>query len=275
MASHKVLFTTLAVAVGFGALALVQAFGPQPPAEHGQAIIGSEREATRPARPPGKIGPPAEIFISLAAGERAGDPVTVNVSASSWVAVGSGAITLTTPEGRDASGETIVLWSSARSGYVDETREFAAGALAKGLHQFTAIFEFTPDDDPDQPMAVSACLYLDVQAEAIFASDVSFEQLKRIELLEELEQRVLAESKPRLAAADRTTKAREIASLKTRDPDFVARRIAQIRATDPDVARRIEELNEAPARTETDPDPAEIAPMAGEATVPSYRLNAQ
>ncbi len=275
MENHKVLLIFLAVAIGFGVLAVVHVLGSKSPAERGQIAVALEPEAAPPVRLHGKMGPPAGIHISLAAGERASDPVTVNVTASSQVPVGSGAISLTMREGGAAAGETVVLWSAAPSDYVDETMECSVGALPEGPYCLAAVFEFTPDGDPAQAMAVSCCLYLDVQADAIFASNVSFEHLKRMELLEELEQRVLAETKPALAAADRTAKTREVTSLKVRNPGFVARRIEEIKANDPNVGRRIEQLNQMPARTESSSDPAETGQMMGEVTAPSYRLDAQ
>ena len=84
---------------------------------------------------------------------------------------------------------------------------------------------------------------------AILSSNVSFEQIKRVELRQELEQRILAGLKPKLAIASDEVLARERARLEAVDPGFMDRAIQDLIATDPDAARRAGGLNERMAVT--------------------------
>jgi hypothetical protein len=75
------------------------------------------------------------------------------------------------------------------------------------------------------------------------SSRVSFDQIKRIELLQELEERALVSLNPALARASRKAKDQVLAKLEATNPGRIAKKVAQIRANDPAVVRRIEELN--------------------------------
>ena len=125
-----------------------------------------------------------------------------------------------------------------------------------GKYHFVGIFEFTPDRDNAGKLLVSDSLYLDVRADKILSSNVSFRQIERLELYAELEQRVLASLSPGLATADPDTMARYRELIEAANPGLIKSKIAELRATDPDVARRIMELNSTKAQT---PPPSEEA----------------
>jgi len=264
MIGHKIAVISLAAIVGFGTLTLVSGCHSNQTAAMKPASAGRKIDGLRPAGPAqmyGKVRPPAEVFVGLLGGERATDPLTLGVAVASDVPVASGVITLTMSAEDAVPAEKLGLWPITSPGILDELTEYAVGPLAPGRYRFTAILEFTPDQDEAPMMAVSSCLYLDVQADIIDATNVSFAHLKRLQLQREIEERALADYRPMLATADRATKTREIAILKARDPDFGA--------------RRIEELNQVPAQTETGTDPAEMGQVTTESTVPSRLFDSQ
>lgn len=205
----------------------------------------------------GKIRLPADISISLAQTENVGGPVTIIISASSLIPVGSGVITLRVPQiGAEPNG-TEVLWSGAPSDFVAEIAEYTVDALPVGKYRFIAIFEFTPNRENTEILALSKSLYLDVRPTVILSSNVSFSQIERVELRRQLEERAVVSLRPGLAYAGPRKLAREIALIKARDPGIIARKIAEIKATDPEVARRIMELNRVKAKTIEGPEAAE------------------
>jgi hypothetical protein len=184
----------------------------------------------------GKITVPAEVSMELADSSNPGGPVTILVSASSQIPVGSGIITLKIPPVGEIPAETLILWSGAPSDFVAESVEYVVDVLPPGEYRFGAIFKFTPDSEDAEKLFASKSLYLDVRPDRILSSNVSFDQIKRIELWNELEQRVRTELRT-------STRSISLQAAKPLDKDIIASRIAQIKASDPDVARRIMELN--------------------------------
>jgi hypothetical protein len=209
---------------------------------------------TRVSRPYGKLRVPAEIFVDLLRPQRAGEPAGIIVSASSQVAAGSGVITLRLPEIGTEPGRTEILWAGAPSDFVTEQKQYVLPALPVGKYRFVGILEFTPDRDNADKLLVSDSLYLDVRADRILSSNVSFRQIERLELYAELEQRVLTRLRPGLATADPDAMARYRELIEAANPGLIKSRIAELRATDPDVARRIMELNSSKAQAESIPE---------------------
>ena len=183
-----------------------------------------------------KITVPAEVSMDLADASNPGGPVTILISASSQIPVGSGAITLKIPPVGEIPAEKLVLWSGEPSDFVAESAEYVVDVLPAGEYRFGAIFEFTADRKNAETLYASKSLYLDVRPDKILSSNVSFDQIKRIELWNELEQRVRMELRT-------STRFISLQAAKPLDKDIIASRIAQLRASDPDVARRIMELN--------------------------------
>lgn len=184
----------------------------------------------------GKITVPAEVSMELADSPNPGGPVTILVSASSLIPASSGTITLKVPPIGEIPAEMQVLWSGEPSDFIAESVEYVVNSLPAGDYHFAAIFEFTPDSENAGELFASKSLYLDVRPDKILSSNVSFEQIKRIELWNELEQRVRTELRT-------SSKSISLQAAKPLDKNIIARRIAELRASDPDVARRIMELN--------------------------------
>ena len=147
------------------------------------------------------------------------------------------------PQIGEIPAETQVLWSAAPSDFVAETAEYTVDALPAGEYRFAAIFEFTPDRVYAGKLFTSKALYLDVRPEKILSSNVSFDQIKRVELWEELEQRVQMDLKAGPSAVSFKSVSRDIQAAEPIDPEIIASRIAELKASDPEVARRITELN--------------------------------
>ena len=197
----------------------------------------------RLSQPYGKIEVPAEVYIGLVQSDNPKQSVEIAVSAVSLIPVHSGKIVLLKPLAGIDSRHEEVLWSETPDDFVDETFFYEIGYLPEGKHQFAAAFEFEPDSDKSQPLVVTGALYLDVRDTEILSSNVSFDQIKRVELYKELEKRVMADMKPQLSNADLKTLSEEMAVMESIEPDIVKRKIQELIETDPDVARRIQEIN--------------------------------
>jgi hypothetical protein len=200
-------------------------------------------------RPYGKLRVPAGLFVDLVQPERSGGPVSIIVSASTDIIASSGVVTLRVPQIGAEPGRTELLWSGAPSDFIAEAKEYAVGPLPAGRYHFAAIFEFTPDRDNAEELVVSESLYLDVRADRILSSNVSFRQLQRVELYRELEQRVLKSLDPGLATADSDALARYRELIEATNPGLLKSMITELKASDPDVARRIMELNSTKVET--------------------------
>jgi hypothetical protein len=190
------------------------------------------------------------LSLGLAEPAEAGAPVTLGVSVSSWVPITSGVLTLRVPAIAGEPNRAEVLWAGTAAEGLAETIQYPAGILPPGRHEFAAILELPPAGDNAREITLSQCLYLDVRPTAILSSNVSFEQIQRMELRQELERRIALSFKPELAVASEDAVARELTRLEAGDPGFIDRQIEELKATDPDVARRILGLNERQAAPE-------------------------
>jgi len=197
----------------------------------------------------GKLEVPADLFVDLVQPVRSGAPASILVSASTEVVAGSGAIMLRVPPIGVEPGRSEVLWAGAGRDFIAETQEYVVGPLPIGKHKFVAILAFTPDNGATEELVVSKSLYLDVRPDEILCSNVSFRQIARLELYRQLEQRVLKDLSPGLAAADGETMARYRELVEAASPGLIDSEIARLKATDADVARRIMQLNSTRAET--------------------------
>ena len=217
--------------------------------------VRSNPEAAVRRRPPkshGKIRLPADLFVDLVQPERSGDATIVVVSASTDIVSSSGVITLRVPPIGAEPGRTDILWAGAPHGLVARTEEYVVDPLPVGKYHFVAVLEFTPDRENAKELTLSKSLYLDVRPDMVLSSNVSFKHIKRLELRRELEERVLANISPGLAAADQQTMVRYRKLIEATNPGLIDSKIAELKATDPHVARRIMELNATKAETEPD-----------------------
>jgi len=242
MVSRKVVFLLFVAAVCISALLLCYAGAKQQQTTPTQLVndgdCGIQDSVQRKKTPErySKITVPAEVSMELADSSNPGGPVTILVSASSQIPVSSGTITLKVPPVGEIPAEMQVLWSGNPSDLVAESVEYVIDALPVGEYHFAAIFEFTPDSEDTEKLFASKSLYLDVRPDKILSSNVSFDQIKRIELWNELEQRVRTELRT-------STRSIILQAAKPLDKDIIASRIAQLKVSDPEVARRIMELN--------------------------------
>jgi len=242
-----------AVCAGVAMMAMVQ-FGDgqdrrvrQTPSCNRSPAGGAIVDQDRPNHPYGKIELPAELFISLGQGDSVADSLAIRATVSSLVPVDSGVLTLMVPDIGTEPNHTELLWAGTPADFVSETGVYKMDALPAGQYCFTVAFEFTPRGADADTIGISQSLYIEVRDTGILSSNVSFEQIRRLELRRELERRILASLKPRLRLASDQTIDDELARLEADDPGFLDRKIAEIKAADPDIARRILELNECQA----------------------------
>lgn len=249
MISRKSVFLLLVTAAGVSAILLCYAgvkryrVMPARPLDDLSYRSQDKLQQRKTPKPHGKITIPAEISIDLASPSNPGGPVTIIVSASSQIPVGSGILTLKVPPVGEIPAGAELLWSGAPSDFVAETVEYTVDALPVGKYRFIAIFEFTPNRENAKRLVLSKSLYLDVRPTTIFSSNVSFNHIKRVELWRELEERVAASLRPGSTTTGPKTMANKIADIEALAPGIIASKIAELRLTDPDVARRIMELN--------------------------------
>ena len=250
MANRAATFILWILVGGVSALALlhssdrrVRTVGGDPPG--GGICRSMDPPVAGPSSHPyGKIRLPADVSIGLAQTDGVAGPLTITVSVSSLVAVDSGVLTLRIPEVAGEPNRTEVLWAGTPHDFVTQTATYHLQAPPVGRYCFAAVFEFMPAGDDAREVALSDSLYMDVRPDAILTSNVSFDQIKRLELRRELERRIVRSLKPGITIASEEDTTRELARLEAADPGFVARKMAEIRATDPDIARRVLELNE-------------------------------
>jgi len=255
MVSRKFVFLLLLAGVSVSAILLFYAGVKQRrtiPTQQLEKLGNRSQDTMQQRKVPKRYSKPtvpAEVSMDLADSSNSGGPVTILVSASSQIPVGSGTLTLKVPPVGEIPAEKLVLWSGAPSDFVAESAEYVVGTLPAGEYRFGAIFEFTPDSENAGTLFASKSLYLDVRPDKILSSNVSFDQIKRIELWNELAQRVRMDLRT-------STRSISLQAAKPLDKDIIASRIAELRASDPDIARRIMELNQvktAPAE-ESQPD---------------------
>ena len=258
MVSRKSAFLLLVTAAGISAMLLVRDGGGRFAPAYSQSSdeqVLMNRDVRRQGHSPqipGKFGVPADVFVDLASTSNPDGPVTILISVSSQVPVRSGIVRLKVPPIGEFPAGAEVVWSGAPADFVDETAEYTVDSLPAGKYRFIAIFEFTPDSKNTEKLFISKSLYLDIRPTMILSSNISFNQIKRVELWKELEQRILTDLQTGQSAVGPKTTVREIVTAENLDSGIIARRIAELKAADPDVARRIMELNRvtpAPAGT--------------------------
>lgn len=191
----------------------------------------------------GKIKIPAELSFELSPNEDSEAPVTFVMSALSAIPIDSGKISLKIPQIGSEQAGSIELWSGTPLDFVNESLQYMIDDLPVGTYKFVLVFEFEPLAEEPKTLAVSKSLYLDVRPTKILSSNVSFQHIKRLELMKEFHQRVLEDMRSELENADAKTKAREIAAIESFDPELIVRKIEQLKTSDPYLARRIMELN--------------------------------
>jgi hypothetical protein len=212
---------------------------------------------TRLSQPYGKLRVPAELFVDLIQPAHASDPVSIIVSASSTVVASSSLITLRIPEIAGEADRTEVLWFSDSSNVISESLKYTMPPLPKGRYHFVAVIELTPDHKGAEPLILSESLYVDIRAEEILSSNVSFRQIERLALYRQLQARAVENLSPGSGSGTINTTGSHYEQMTMLNPNQIEKEIDRLKATDPDIARQIMALNSTEADTESDSGTAE------------------
>lgn len=217
-----------------------------------------------------KIQLPAQLTMELVESKKGEDAFKILISVTSQVPIREGIITLKVPDIENEPNSVETLWHGGPNDFTEINLEYVVtSGLPKGKYHFVAVFEFSPDKIKSTKMAISRSLYIDVTPKKIHSSNVSFKQLDRLKLKEELEDRVLREfieeDPNTLSPALRGLR---IAEIRAQDPNIIEKRIAAIIASDPNIVRRIEDINR--IKSETVPDPNVISTPKKITTDPNY-----
>ena len=241
MVTRKSIGVVLVVSASVSALALAYlasqcardaGTGPVSKRLHVNVDVGREK---LPAGVHAKIKPPADILVEVTDAGEVGGPVAIAVHAASLVPVRSAKISIKIPQVGAEFERTESLWSTASVGFVAQTIEYTTAPLPAGTYRFTAILEFGPEREGAETLMVAESLYLDVRPDTVLSSTVSFDHIKRIELLHELE---------------------------SQDQSVTKGGVVQIKTTDANVARRISELNRIKDETAASADGTERSVVA-------------
>ena len=191
----------------------------------------------------GKFEIPAEVYIGLAQSENLRKPVEIIISASTMISANLARIIMIKPKTGSEPEQKETLWADTPDGLVDKTFVYNAGILPTGKHQFNVVLEFLTGSDNSKFLLAAGSLFLDVRPDGILSSNVSFDQIERLELHKELEKRVLVSMKPQLMSADAKRLSLEKTAMENKDPGIIDRKIQELIVSDPDIARRVEEIN--------------------------------
>ncbi len=220
-------------------------------------VNGDTPMRTRLSFPYGKLRVPAELFVDLIQPAQMGDPVSIMVSASSMVGTSSSLITLRAPEIAGAPAHTKVLWSGEASPVISESLRYSMPPLPKGQYHFIAVIEFTPDREGAEPLVLSESLFVDVRAEEMLSSNVSFRQIERVALYRKLQARAVDNLSSGSGRGTKNMTGGHYEQMTILNPDLVDMEIARLKATDPDIARQIMALNSSRSDSESDSHTAE------------------
>ncbi len=232
-------------------------------------LVQEASVGTRLHRPYSKIKVPAELLVDLVQPERASDPLVILVSASTSVLAKSAMITLRLPEIEGEPSRKELLWASETSELITEMQEYILPPLALGRYHFVAIIEFTPDRPEAAKLVLSESLYVDVRADRILSSNVSFRQIERLELYGKLEERAMG--RPDTKRTDKRLTVPNYMSTEDADTALVESKMARLKATDPDIAHQIMALSSQRGESRADSEKgirSRTGPPAFERAVP-------
>jgi len=181
-------------------------------------------------------------------------------------------LTLRLPELVGEPSREELLWAGEDAGLIAETQEYALAPLPMGRYHFVAILEFTPDHPNAEKLVISKSLYVDVRADGILSSNVSFRQIERLEIYGKLEERALA--RPTTKLTDKKRTGPYYMSAGTANAAPVENEMARLKATHPDVARQVMALSSQEAESKADSEEvirSRTGPPAFERAVPVPR----
>ncbi len=197
----------------------------------------------RVRRPYGKVAVPAELFVDLIHPANTGDPLSILVSASCQVPTSSSLVTLRIPEMGWEPKRTEVLCAGESSDVISESLKHSMPPLPVGRYHFVAVLELTPDREGAQPLVLSESLYLDVRANEMLSSNVSFRQLERVALYRQLQARAVENLSSGSISRTKNMTGGYYEQMTMLNPDLVEREMDRLKATDRDIARQIRALN--------------------------------
>ncbi len=159
----------------------------------------------------GKIKLPGEIKITIQKDSIPGEPLDINIVAYFKIPFKDGRIELIIPEIENFPSKKVELWSGdSPNGPMERSVKYLLPVLSPGEFKFIAYLKFFPLREGSREIRISEALYIDVRNDKILSSNISFRQIKRLELREEIERRGL--------------KGLSISEIKKTDPE-IARRI--------------------------------------------------
>lgn len=164
-----------------------------------------------------KIKLPGEIKITIQENPVYGEPLAINIVAVSKIPFKNGHIEIIIPELGNFSSQKVELWSgNSPNGPMEKHLKYLLPVLSIGEFKLIAYFKFSSLRKGSREMRVSKALYIDVRSDKILSSNISFRQIKRLELNKELERHGLK-----------------------------GLRISEIKKNAPEIAKRILKLNKA------------------------------
>jgi hypothetical protein len=134
-----------------------------------------------------KVKLPAEIVLELIKPVKLNQALTLIITAESRIPFNTGNIYLIVPPIGSEQSKEVLIWTDSSDTPTIKKIEYNIQNLPIGKYQFRATFDFYPKDGASQIMRVGSKLFIDVRSDAILSSNISFNNIKRLELKRELE----------------------------------------------------------------------------------------
>lgn len=140
----------------------------------------------------GKTKLPGEIKITIQKDSMPGEPLNINIVAYFKIPFKDGRIELIIPEMENFPSKKVDLWfGDSPNGPMERHLNYLLPVLLPGEFKFIAYLKFFPLREGSREIRASEALYIDVRNDKILSSNISFRQIKRLELKEEIEGRGL------------------------------------------------------------------------------------
>lgn len=137
-----------------------------------------------------ETGQPATVFITLAQPPEAGMPLTLVIQVGLHVAIDSVELTLTTPRvGAMGEGNTT-LWSGSFDSNFPNSFNYTTPVLYPGKYVYCATLQAKSLEG--NIVEARGNLFADVRPNTILTSPVSFERIRKLELIKEIKEKELS-----------------------------------------------------------------------------------
>jgi hypothetical protein len=151
---------------------------------------------------------PNEITLKLNHPVASGKPLVITTSLGVRTDFYQGAASLTiSPMGQDASTPIEVFGGNGKAGF-DFSSEVRLPSLSPGKYRVNGTFLIYRDKKDTSPIRAGTNLYLEIRANQVLSSNISFSHIKRQEL------------KARLDAEQQRHPSTDISTLKTQNPEL-------------------------------------------------------